>query len=197
MNTPNKLSLSRIIIAPVMMFFYFATFIPYAKFISAVLFVAGAITDFVDGYIARKYNLITDLGKFLDPIGDKLLVTFALILITTDGIVPLPYGAIVLAIIVGRDLVVDMLRQVASANGTVISADKFGKYKTATQDIALAVLLVFAGLLSLGTISQIVLDITMWIGYGFLILAVLLTIISMVNYLVKNQAVFSKDKAEK
>ena len=197
MNIPNRLSLSRIIIAPLMMFFYFATFIPGARFVAAGLFVIGAITDFVDGYIARKYNLITDLGKFLDPIGDKLLVTFALILVTTDGTIPLPYGAIVLAIIVGRDLVVDMLRQVAGANGTVIAADIFGKYKTTTRDVALAILLVYSGLLALGTSTQTALDIIMWVGYGFLILAVLLTIISLINYLVKNRAVFSKDNGKK
>ena len=196
MNLPNKLSLSRIIIAPVMMFFYLANFIPYGigKWIALALFVIGSITDFLDGYIARKYNLITDLGKFLDPIGDKLLVTFALILVSCDGIIPLPFSAICLAIIVGRDLVVDMLRFVAAGKGVVIAADWFGKYKTTTQDVALVLLLLYAGLLTISGISTTVLTVIMWIAYAFLILAVLLTILSMINYLVKNKSVFIQKK---
>ena len=179
-----------------MMFFYLANFIPYGigKWIALALFVIGAITDFLDGYIARKYNLITDLGKFLDPIGDKLLVTFALILVCCDGIVPLPYSAICLAIIVGRDLVIDMLRFVAAGKGVVIAADWFGKYKTTTQDIALLLLLLFSALLTVEGIPAIVLTIVMWTAYGFLALAVLLTIISMINYLAKNKAVFTQNK---
>lgn len=196
MNLPNKLSLSRIIISPLMMFFYLANFIPYGigKWIALGLFIIGSITDFLDGYIARKYHLITDLGKFLDPIGDKLLVTFALILVTTDGIVPLPYGAIALAIIVGRDLVVDMLRFVAASKGVVIAADWVGKYKTTTQDFALLFLLLFSALLTIAGISTTILAIVMWIAYVLLILAVLLTIISMINYLLKNRAVFTQNK---
>ena len=85
MNLPNKLSLTRLIIAPIMIFFYLANFIPYGKFIACGLFIIGAITDFLDGKIARKYNLITNLGKFLDPIADKLLVTSALVLVACDA----------------------------------------------------------------------------------------------------------------
>lgn len=179
-----------------MMFFYLANFIPYdiGKWIALALFIVGAITDFLDGYIARKYHLITDLGKFLDPIGDKLLVTFALILVACDGTIPLPFGAICLAIIVGRDLVVDMLRFVAAGKGVVIAADWFGKYKTATQDVALVLLLLFSALLTIVDISAIVLNIVMWLAYGFLALAVLLTILSMINYLAKNKAVFAQNK---
>ena len=196
MNLPNKLSLSRIVIAPLMMFFYLANFIPYGigKWIALALFVVGSITDFLDGYIARKYNLITDLGKFLDPIGDKLLVTFALILVACDGIVPLPFGAICLAIIVGRDLVVDMLRFVAAGKGIVIAADWYGKYKTATQDVALVLLLLFSSLLTVSGVAPTLLNIVMWSAYGFLALAVLLTILSMINYLAKNKSVFMQNK---
>ena len=196
MNLPNKLSLSRIIIAPVMMFFYLADFIPYGigKWLALALFIIGAITDFLDGYIARKYHLITDLGKFLDPIGDKLLVTFALILVCCDGRVPLPYSAICLAIIVGRDLVIDMLRFVAAGKGVVIAADWFGKYKTTTQDIALVLLLLYSALLTVAGVSALLISIVMWAAFGFLALAVLLTIISMINYLAKNKAVFSETK---
>ena len=196
MNLPNKLSLSRIIISPVMMFFYLADFLPYGigKWIALGLFVIGAITDFLDGYIARKYKLITDLGKFLDPIGDKLLVTFALILVTTDGIVPLPYGAIALAIIVGRDLVVDMLRFVAAGKGIVIAADWFGKYKTTTQDFAMLFLLLYSGLRTIVGLSATIMLIIMWIAFTLLIVAVLLTILSMINYILKNKAIFVQNK---
>ena len=193
MNLPNKLSLSRLIITPIMMFFYLASFITFGKVIAVGLFVIGAITDFLDGYIARKYNLVTDIGKFLDPIADKLLVTSALILVAVDGTIMAPFGAIALAIFVGRDLTVDMLRQVASSKGTVIAADKLGKYKTFSQDIALPLLMLYSYFLTL-SLSELFLTIFMWVSYGFLILATLLTIISLVNYLVKNRAVFTKSK---
>lgn len=193
MNLPNKLSLSRLIITPIMMFFYLATFVPYGKFVALGLFIIGAITDFLDGHIARKYNLVTDMGKFLDPIADKLLVTSALILVAVDGTIPAPFGAIVLAIFVGRDLTVDMLRQVAGSKGVVIAADKLGKYKTFCQDIALPLLILYSAILPLGLNATIML-IIMWIAYGFLILATLLTIVSLINYLVKNRAVFAEKK---
>ena len=193
MNLPNKLSLSRLIITPIMMFFYLASFVPFGKIIAVGLFIIGAITDFLDGYIARKYNLVTDMGKFLDPIADKLLVTSALILVAVDGTILSPFGAIALAIFVGRDLAVDMLRLVASSKGVVIAADKLGKYKTFSQDIALPLLMLYSYLQTL-SISAVFLSITMWFSYGFLILATLLTIISLVNYLIKNRAVFAQNK---
>ena len=195
MNLPNKLSLSRLIITPIMMFFYLSSFIAWGKFVALGLFIVGAITDFLDGHIARKYNLVTDMGKFLDPIADKLLVTSALILVATDGTILSPFGAIVLAIFVGRDLAVDMLRLVASSKGVVIAADKLGKYKTFSQDIALPILICYSALGTIGA-SQTLLTIFMWVGYGFLILATLLTIVSLINYLIKNRAVFAEKKGE-
>ena len=195
MNLPNKLSLSRLIITPIMMFFYLASFIAWGKFVALGLFIVGAITDFLDGHIARKYNLVTDMGKFLDPIADKLLVTSALILVATDGTILAPFGAIVLAIFVGRDLAVDMLRLVASNKGIVIAADKLGKYKTFSQDIALPILICYSALKTAGA-GETLLTIFMWVGYGFLILATLLTIISLINYLIKNRAVFAEKKGE-
>lgn len=190
MNIPNRLSLTRLIITPIMMFFYLATFIPYGKFVALGLFIIGAITDFLDGHIARKYNMVTNLGKFLDPIADKLLVTSALILVACDGTIVSPYGAIALAIFVGRDLAVDMLRQVAGAKGVVIAADKLGKYKTFSQDIAFPLLILYSALKTL-EVNATILAVFMWVAYGFLILATLLTIISLINYLAKNRAVFS------
>ncbi|MBR4124302.1 MAG: CDP-diacylglycerol--glycerol-3-phosphate 3-phosphatidyltransferase [Clostridia bacterium] len=190
MNIPNRLSLTRLIITPIMMFFYLATFIPFGKFVALGLFIIGAITDFLDGHIARKYNMVTNLGKFLDPIADKMLVTSALILVACDGTIVSPYGAIALAIFVGRDLAVDMLRQVASAKGVVIAADKLGKYKTFSQDIALPLLILYSALCTLAVNATLLL-VVMWVAYGFLILATALTIISLINYLVKNKSAFS------
>ncbi|MGN1212510.1 MAG: CDP-diacylglycerol--glycerol-3-phosphate 3-phosphatidyltransferase [Christensenellales bacterium] len=200
MNLPNKLSLTRMIIVPIMMFFYLADFVPYGKFIATGLFIIGAITDFLDGKIARKYNLVTDLGKFLDPIADKMLVTCALILICCDGTVPAPFGAISLAIIIGRDLAINMLRQVASTKGVVIAADKIGKYKTFAQDVALPVLMCFAGFKMLASVNGVFeatstfMTIFAWVGYALLILCVLLTIISLIAYMIKNKAIFAQNK---
>ena len=176
------------------MFFYLANFVPYGKFIAAFLFVLGAITDFLDGRIARKYNLITDLGKFLDPIADKLLVTSALVLVACDGTIVSPFGAIALVIVVARDLVIDMLRMVAGSKGIVIAANKFGKYKTFTQDIALPILIVYAGLLKMST-NETLLAIFKWSGYAVLAVAIVLTLLSMIVYVAKNTKVFaSKDE---
>lgn len=195
MNLPNKLSLTRMIIVPIMMFFYLAEFVPYGKFIATGLFIIGAITDFLDGKIARKYNLVTDLGKFLDPIADKMLVTCALILVCCDGTVPAPYGVITLAIIIGRDLAVNMLRQIASTKGIVIAADKSGKYKTFAQDLAIPVLMCYTALAVLGIeVTSTFMIVFFWIGFGLLILSVLLTIISLFDYLIKNRAVFTQNK---
>ena len=189
MNIPNKLSLSRLVITPIMMFFYLATFIPFGKFVAVGLFIIGAITDFLDGYIARKYNLVTDMGKFLDPIADKLLVTSALILVATNGTIMAPFGAIVLAIFVGRDLTVDVLRLLASGKGIVIAADKLGKYKTFSQDIAFALFLTYSGILSVSTV--VVLNtVFMYLSYLFLALATILTVVSLINYLLKNKQIF-------
>lgn len=195
MNLPNKLSLTRMIIVPIMMFFYLANFVPYGKFIATGLFILGAITDFLDGKIARKYNLVTDLGKFLDPIADKMLVTCALILICCDGTVPAPYGAMALALIIGRDLAINMLRQIASTKGVVIAADKLGKYKTFAQDLATPVLMCYAGLVAVGLeITSTFMVAFMWVGLGLLILSVLLCVASLIDYLVKNKAVYAQKK---
>ena len=193
MNTPNKLSLTRLIITPFMMFFYLATFAPYGKFIALALFILGSITDFLDGYIARKYNMITTLGKFLDPIADKLLVTSALVLVACDGTIISPFGVIALVIIIARDLTIDMLRMVAGSKGVVIAANKFGKYKTFSQDIALPILIAYSGLVQITTNSTL-LNVFKWTGYGFLAFATFMTLLSMVVYIAKNKSVFADKK---
>jgi CDP-diacylglycerol--glycerol-3-phosphate 3-phosphatidyltransferase len=184
MNLPNKLTVLRIIMIPIFVALYYISVIPYHFILSAVIFALAAFTDFLDGYIARKYNIVTDLGKFLDPIADKVLVSSALIvmLVPIDGILIIPsYGAIAVAIILARELVVSGFRMVAASKGMVIAADKSGKIKTFVTDIAIVVLLVGADISLKG-----------YMNLGGLILlgiATVLTIISGIECIVKNKAV--------
>jgi CDP-diacylglycerol--glycerol-3-phosphate 3-phosphatidyltransferase len=191
MNLPNKLTLIRIILIPLVMVSYMVDAIPYGKIIAIGLFVIAAITDFLDGYIARKYNLVTDLGKFLDPIADKLLVITALLMIVVDGTIPAPWGLIVVAIIISRELIIDVFRQIAVTKGIVMAADIFGKAKTMVQcwTMPLCMLLAFfeqctnvggAGLLTFQVICYVLIG-----------LSTVLTVISGVNYIVKNKQVLS------
>ena len=99
MNLPNKLTFLRIFLVPLLMFFYLATFIPYGKVIAVVIFIGAAITDHFDGKLARKHGLVTDLGKLLDPLADKMLYTCAFFLIIADGTVASPWGVIALSIL--------------------------------------------------------------------------------------------------
>ena len=150
MNLPNKLTLLRIFMIPVFVALFYINLIPYNFVLSAVVFALAALTDFLDGYIARKYDLVTDFGKFLDPIADKVLVSTALIimLLPYAKIEILPwYGAICVAIIMARELIVSGFRLIAAGKGQVIAADKSGKIKTFLTDIAIVVLLVSASFL--------------------------------------------------
>lgn len=184
MNTPNKLSLLRIILVPIMMVAFMWNF-PYHMFVALGIFVVAAFTDFLDGKIARKYNLVTDLGKFLDPIADKMLTTTALLLLAGYDIIPNPYGLICLFLFISRDLIVDALRQIAAAKGRVLAALPIGKYKTFAVDVALPVLILMAALVELG-ITGTIITIIMWIGFALLIFASILNIVSCIVYIVKN-----------
>ena len=191
MNLPNKLTVLRIILIPVFATFYFLGGVPYNFLIAGVIFALAAITDFLDGYIARKYNLVTDLGKFLDPIADKVLVSTALIImlvpIGESAILPY-YGAIAVAIILARELIVSGFRMVAASKNMVVAADWSGKIKTFVQDIAILVLLVGASVDS-GSYS-----ITNIVGLILLGVATVLTIVSGVECIVKNRAVLKENK---
>ena len=197
MNLPNKISLTRIIAIPFVMFFYLADFIPYAigKIIALVLFSVIALTDLVDGKIARSRGLVTDLGKFLDPIADKLLMTTGLLLILADGTMIAPWGVIMAIIIVAREFIVSALRQIAATKKVVLAADMLGKIKANFQPVAIA----FFMLLSVHNVTPFLgsfeLAYTI-ICYVLMGIATILTIISGVNYLVKNRVVFKEDKKE-
>lgn len=192
--TPNQITCIRIALLPFIAFFYLADFIPWGKFIAVVLFAVAALTDFVDGKLARKTGQVTDLGKFLDTIADKLLITVALILVVADGTIPAPWGAIAAIIILCREFAVTFLRQVAVNKGSVIAADKFGKYKALVQDIAVPALMLLAFFAQYGIFGTQFIVIFAWVCYGLLALAVLLTILSGVNYFVKNWHVFKSEK---
>lgn len=186
MNLPNKLTILRLLMIPIFAVVFYLSIIPYNFVISAVIFVIAALTDFLDGYIARKHNLVTDLGKFLDPIADKVLVSTALIimLLPYGGAVILPfYAGIAVAVILARELIVSGFRIIAASKGKVLAADKLGKIKTFLQDVAIVILLVSANV-DPGLYS--VLNI---VGLIMLGLATLLTIISGTECIVKNREI--------
>lgn len=137
MNLPNKITLLRIILIPFFIFFYLASFIPYGKIIATVILILACITDAVDGYIARKYNMVTDLGKLMDPIADKAFSVSALLLLVADQTILAPYGVIIAIIILIRDFTVSGLRQIAASKNFVLAADIWGKIKSIILDIAL------------------------------------------------------------
>jgi CDP-diacylglycerol--glycerol-3-phosphate 3-phosphatidyltransferase len=130
MNTANKITLARIALVPVfIILLYFDTY--WTNIAATILYTATALTDLVDGYLARKHNMVTDLGKILDPVADKILVTAAFVLLVEMG----RLEAVVVIILIGRDLLVGALRNVAANNGTVIAAGRGGKIKTVFQMI--------------------------------------------------------------
>ena len=198
MNLPNKITLLRIALIPVFMIFAFpypefmqsisfpglSFLVKYSDLIALILFVVAASTDAVDGHIARKYNLVTDFGKFLDPIADKLLVTAALLaLMCVDKV----YAWATMIILI-REFIVTGLRLVAGTKGIVIAAGQLGKLKTVFQTAALSVLLAAPVFPAGGEkIVYIIGDVLMGI-------AVLLTIVSGVEYIYKNRKVILESK---
>lgn len=183
MNLPNKLTILRIIMIPVFVAVFYINF-PFHYVVSACVFALASLTDFLDGKIARKYNLVTNLGKFLDPIADKVLVATALIvMLATNGVEILPwYMAIAVSIILARELIVSGFRMVAASKNLVLAADKSGKIKTFCQDIAILILIIGAEFGSLYSVLNI-------IGLALLGLATILTIYSGTGYIVKNKEV--------
>lgn len=193
MNLPNKISIARICLIPVFVLFFFLN-VPFHYGISAIIFVVAAATDFIDGRIARSRNLVTNLGKFLDPIADKVLVASAFILLLTakqdifgvlGGLTDAIYiiVAICVCIILARELIISAFRQIAAANGIIMAAEKLGKYKTATQDACIFVLILSGSFT--GTFGLI----TLWIGLGLFAVATVLTIVSGFSYVLKNKQV--------
>jgi len=191
MNLPNKLTILRVLLIPFFVLFFYLNFTAH-YFVALAVFALAAITDFLDGYLARKYHLVTNLGKFLDPIADKVLVLTALIILLTKpevftanlGDWALVAAGCGVAIILARETIVSGFRMVAADAGIVIAADKIGKYKTVFQDLSVVILLVGMALAELTTHLSV--QIINYVGLAFFAISVVLTLWSGVNYIVKN-----------
>jgi len=177
MNLPNKLTVLRIIMVPFFVFFMLTDVGGAAnKWIALVLFCIASLTDLLDGKIARKYNLVTNFGKFMDPLADKLLVCSAMIcLVEMEQL-----AAWIVIVIIAREFIISGFRLVASDNGIVIAASYWGKFKTVFQMAMIIVLI-----MDLGGIFELIGNVLIWI-------ALALTIISLMDYVLKNKQVLTE-----
>ena len=196
MNLPNKITLSRIILLPFIVFFYLAEFLnPYGKIVAFALFIIAALTDRLDGYYARKLNMTTTLGVFLDTNADKMLTNIGLLLVVCDGTIPMPYGVLVAIIFVARDIVISALKQLAASKNYIMCADNLGRIKAGFQMVAIPALML-AAFLRLIVNNKTVLLVYNIVAWSLLGVATALTIISMINYLVKNKNLVIEEKKE-
>lgn len=194
MNLPNKITLTRIFLIPVFMALYLLDGVfPFARTAAAGVFMLAAFTDFLDGYVARKYNLVTDLGKFLDAIADKIVVLCALVLLIFADVTGNRWLHMSLmiftAVIIVREMLVSAFRQIAAAKNVVIAADVYGKIKTAVQLVGLPFLLICTDLDGLLVKAGFDFPIFMLIGFVLMAASTLLTIFSGVHYILKNKEV--------
>ncbi|MGN0482971.1 MAG: CDP-diacylglycerol--glycerol-3-phosphate 3-phosphatidyltransferase [Lachnospiraceae bacterium] len=180
MNLPNKLTVMRVLLIPFFVFFLLAPYFNgYGNYIAAAIFIIASLTDMADGKIARKYNLVTNFGKFMDPLADKLLVCSALICLVEMKLLP----AWMVIIIISREFIISGFRLVASDNGVVIAASYWGKFKTTFQ-------MVMVILLILNIQNSVIQVITTIVTY----VALILTVISLVDYIAKNKDVLKDQK---
>ena len=171
MNLPNKITLFRVAMIPIFVVFMMVPGIRYGTYLAAAIFIIAALSDLLDGYIARKYHLVTNFGKFMDPLADKLLVASALICFVQMALVP----AWVVIIIIAREFIISGFRLVASDNGVVIAAGWWGKIKTVVQMVMSIMLIINLD----GTVINVLEQIAVY-------LSVLLTLISLIDYMRKN-----------
>lgn len=176
MNLANKITLFRVFMIPIYVIIMVLTQIPNNYIIAGIIFIIASISDFVDGQIARRCNMVTDFGKFVDPLADKLLVMSAMICFVEINFIP----SWVVIVILAREFIVTGLRVLAASAGIVIAADKIGKLKTTTQMIAL-VLMHFCAL------TPMIYNISLVLMY----IALVLTIVSGANYLILNKNLFN------
>jgi CDP-diacylglycerol--glycerol-3-phosphate 3-phosphatidyltransferase len=170
-NLPNTISLIRIGVIPVLFYLLFSPG-PRASLVIAILFVAAALTDLLDGYIARRYRIVTTMGKFLDPIADKLIVNTGMILMIPIGRIP----AWIVAVIIIRDFAVDGIRNIASSEGMIIQASPLGKRKTLCQIFAVSALMIHYPFIGIDAHT---------VGMVILYIALILTVISGIDYFMK------------
>jgi CDP-diacylglycerol--glycerol-3-phosphate 3-phosphatidyltransferase len=176
MNLPNKLTLLRILLIPLFILcFYISS--PFINFIGIIIFCVASFTDFLDGYIARKHNLVTDFGKFMDPLADKILTLSAWILLVEHG----KLAAWIVIIILTREFAITGFRQLAQQKQIVLAANQWGKIKTVTQLITIILFLISF----IFGVSQVLLNI-------MTVLVLIITLYSGYTYFVDNKKVFSK-----
>lgn len=196
MNLANKLTLIRIVLVPVFLVFIAYQDLPYGSVIATLIFIIASVTDQLDGYIARSRNQVTNFGKFMDPLADKLLVTAALISLVELQLVP-AWAAIV---IIAREFAVSGLRTIAASEGKVIAASWWGKIKTVIQIIAIVLLLLQVNIINSPGIKELVAGngflrtFFVYVPDIFLYLAVAITIISGIDYFRKNKNVINTYK---
>ena len=196
MNLANKLTMLRIFLVPLFLIFIAVNNIPYGTLIATFIFIIASLTDQLDGYIARSRNQVTNFGKFMDPLADKLLVTAALISLVELQVVP----AWATVVIIAREFAVSGLRTIAAAEGKVIAASMWGKIKTVTQITAIIALLLEVNIQSSKYLASLVAENNIFktiITYApkyILFLAVIITIISGYDYFKKNKKIINTNK---
>ena len=175
MNVPNTLTVLRVIMIPFFVLFMLGDITSVDKYIALGIFIAASLTDTLDGYLARKNNQVTNFGKFMDPLADKLLVCSAMICFIELDKLP----AWIVIIIIAREFIISGFRLIAAENGIVIAANYWGKFKTVSQMIMIILLLA-----DLGGVFDVLAQIFVW-------LSVALTIISLITYIWQNKKVLS------
>ncbi len=177
MNLPNKLTMFRVILIPFFVLFMLVDITNMDKWIALAIFIIASLTDLLDGKIARKYNLVTNFGKFMDPLADKLLVCSALICLVEMAKLP----AWMVIVIIAREFIISGFRLIASDNGVVIAASYWGKFKTTFQMVMICLLIADIGAISIIT------NVIVWI-------ALVLTVVSLIDYLLKNKDIMKETK---
>lgn len=204
-NVPNILTMIRMACTPAVIVLFLLN-IPngVGVFVALGIYILACFTDFLDGYIARKYNLITDFGKFMDQIADKAITTTAMILVLLAANVTTVWLAVVMVLIVVlRDIIISGIRMVAANNGIVIAADIFGKIKSFFLDIASMVLMLYVGLVAClpgaedAMIGPMSIEYIRCFGLALMIMGTTLCVISLVNYTVKAFKGFKDKENEK
>ncbi len=177
MNLPNKLTLLRVFMIPFFVVFMLTSLGGTAgKWIALTIFILASITDWLDGYLARKNNLVTNFGKFMDPLADKLLVCSAMICLVELN----RLAAWIVIVIISREFIISGFRLIASDNGVVIAASYWGKFKTVFQMVMIILLIMDLQ----NQILQVITTVCVWI-------ALILTVVSLIDYLIKNKGVLS------
>ena len=196
-NVPNILTISRIVCTPIIILFFL---LPIENgigfFIALGLYVLGCLTDLLDGKIARKYNLISDFGKFMDQIADKFITTTAMVLVLFSGIITHQWVSyILLLVVVLRDILVSGIRMYAANLNIVIAADIFGKIKSFFLDVGSMILMLCIGLIYAVKDYTTFIEVLYYIGFVVIIIGAVLSLISAINYSIKAvKAIKQKNK---